>query len=229
MRARRELLAARRIGLHQVYLTEREGFEPPRAFALPVFKTGAFSHSATSPSQRTVNWTINHTLTTAPAGRITLGSLRAPDSCLPNSVDASVVYPRSPSTTRKRAHLATLLVDGRTEYFYGNTKSKVLEKYNRRAAELQSPTHSITDAGADSASLSTGVPSETIEGNPEHRQVAKRSSLAAVKRWLDEHPARRLARHAENTRRARRGPPLIPRLPEAGMVTSSQRRSGRYG
>ena len=28
---------------------EREGFEPPVAFTTPVFKTGAFDHSATSP------------------------------------------------------------------------------------------------------------------------------------------------------------------------------------
>jgi hypothetical protein len=32
-----------------VEVTEREGFEPPDACASPVFKTGAFSHSATSP------------------------------------------------------------------------------------------------------------------------------------------------------------------------------------
>ena len=30
-------------------LAEREGFEPPRAFALTVFKTAAFDRSATSP------------------------------------------------------------------------------------------------------------------------------------------------------------------------------------
>ena len=31
------------------YLAERGGFEPPRVLSLPVFETGAFSHSATSP------------------------------------------------------------------------------------------------------------------------------------------------------------------------------------
>ena len=30
-------------------LAERVGFEPTRAFTLPVFKTGAFNRSATSP------------------------------------------------------------------------------------------------------------------------------------------------------------------------------------
>jgi hypothetical protein len=30
-------------------VAEGEGFEPPRACALPVFKTGAFNRSATPP------------------------------------------------------------------------------------------------------------------------------------------------------------------------------------
>ena len=32
-------------------LAEVEGFEPPNPCGLPVFKTGAFNHSATLPSR----------------------------------------------------------------------------------------------------------------------------------------------------------------------------------
>lgn len=31
------------------YSAEKEGFEPPVPLSTPVFKTGAFDHSATSP------------------------------------------------------------------------------------------------------------------------------------------------------------------------------------
>ena len=33
------------------FLAEREGFEPPVPLSTPVFKTGAFDHSAISPIQ----------------------------------------------------------------------------------------------------------------------------------------------------------------------------------
>ena len=33
----------------QDYVAEREGFEPPVPLSTPVFKTGAFDHSAISP------------------------------------------------------------------------------------------------------------------------------------------------------------------------------------
>ena len=42
-------LRARRNYLVQKYLAEGEGFEPSRACALPVFKTGAIGRSATPP------------------------------------------------------------------------------------------------------------------------------------------------------------------------------------
>ena len=36
-------------------MAEGEGFEPPRACALPVFKTGAFNHSAIPPALNIIN------------------------------------------------------------------------------------------------------------------------------------------------------------------------------
>ena len=33
-----------------VFFAEREGFEPPVPLSTPVFKTGAFDHSAISPN-----------------------------------------------------------------------------------------------------------------------------------------------------------------------------------
>ena len=37
------------INLLRRFLAEREGFEPPVPLSTPVFKTGAFDHSAISP------------------------------------------------------------------------------------------------------------------------------------------------------------------------------------
>ncbi len=34
------------------FIAEREGFEPPVPLSTPVFKTGAFDHSAISPDAR---------------------------------------------------------------------------------------------------------------------------------------------------------------------------------
>ena len=39
-------------------LAEREGFEPPVPCSTPVFKTGAFDHSAISPKEKGCEW--NH-------------------------------------------------------------------------------------------------------------------------------------------------------------------------
>ena len=39
-------------------MAEREGFEPPDPFGSTVFKTAAIDHSATSPSQNVVYYTL---------------------------------------------------------------------------------------------------------------------------------------------------------------------------
>ena len=37
------------LAIYRTLLAEREGFEPPVPLSTPVFKTGAFDHSAISP------------------------------------------------------------------------------------------------------------------------------------------------------------------------------------
>ncbi|MBU0616448.1 MAG: hypothetical protein KKI02_01900 [Planctomycetes bacterium] len=113
----------------------------------------------------------------------------------------------------KRQHFATLPVDGRAEYFYGDTEPEVLEKYNRRLAELQKVTRGMSDHEAQDELLSAGVPAEAIEGNPELPSIAKRGVLVLNSKWLDEHPDSPLARLRENDRRRKKGLPLLPLTP----------------
>lgn len=113
----------------------------------------------------------------------------------------------------KRQHFATLRLDGRTEYFYGDTEPEVLEKYNRRLAELQKTRRGMSDDEAESELVSAGVPAEVIEGNPELLRIAKRGVYMVNSKWLDEHPESALARLRENDRRKKKGLPPLPPAP----------------
>jgi len=113
----------------------------------------------------------------------------------------------------KRQHFATLPVNGRAEYFYGDTEPEVLEKYNRRLAELQNVTRGMSDDEAESELLAAGVPEDVIEENPELLRIAKRGVFVLNSKWLDEHPDSPLARLRENKRREKRGLLPLPLTP----------------
>ena len=80
----------------------------------------------------------------------------------------------------KRQHSATLRLDGRTEYFCADTEPEVLEKYNRRLAELQKASRAMSDDETESELLSAGDPAEAVEENPELRKIARRDVFVAV-------------------------------------------------
>ncbi len=49
------------LGSKDNYLAEREGFEPSKAFTLPLFESGQFNHSCTSPRDASIpNWLLVH-------------------------------------------------------------------------------------------------------------------------------------------------------------------------